>query len=134
MLQKFELKTSASVEFRDITDKMREIVKESGIESGLCVVYVPHTTAGVMINEHADPDVADDIAAQLERMVPRQNNYKHSEGNSAAHIKAVLIGTSATVIVRYGNLALGTWQGIFFGEFDGPRRRTVMVEIIAEEA
>jgi secondary thiamine-phosphate synthase enzyme len=85
-----------------------------------------------MINEHADPDVVDDIGAQLETIAPQRGNYKHSEGNSAAHIKAALIGSSVTVIIQFGDLALGTWQGIFFGEFDGPRNRNVLVKVIAD--
>jgi secondary thiamine-phosphate synthase enzyme len=103
------------------------------VKSGICVVYVPHTTAGIIINEHADPSVVEDIAAQLEIMAPQRGNYRHVEGNSAAHIKASLIGSSATVIIEGGEMALGTWQGIFFGEFDGPRNRHVLVKIIAEK-
>jgi secondary thiamine-phosphate synthase enzyme len=134
MIQKLDIKTHSQVEFQEITAKVREVVKESGIKSGICVVYVPHTTAGVMINEHADPDVVDDIAAQLEMMAPQRGKYKHSEGNAAAHIKATLIGSSVTLIIQYGELALGTWQGIFFGEFDGPRSRNVLVQITADKA
>jgi secondary thiamine-phosphate synthase enzyme len=134
LIHKLNLKTSSRTDFIEITSQVREIVKESGVESGLCLVYVPHTTAGVMINEHADPDVVDDIAARLEAMVPWRGDYKHAEGNSAAHIKAALIGASATVIIQYGELALGAWQGIFFGEFDGPRSRGVLVKIIADKA
>jgi secondary thiamine-phosphate synthase enzyme len=121
------------VEFQEITDMVREIVSDSGVASGICVVYVPHTTAGIMINEHADPDVVEDIAAQLEIMVPLRGNYKHTEGNSAAHIKASLIGSSVTVIIQHGEMALGTWQGIFFGEFDGPRNRSVLIKIVADK-
>lgn len=133
MIHKLDIKTHTQVEFLEITDRVREAVRDSGVTSGICVVYVPHTTAGVMINEHADPDVVDDIAAQLAVMVPQRGNYKHGEGNSAAHIKAALIGTSETVIIQYGDLALGTWQGIFFGEFDGPRNRNVLVKIVADK-
>jgi len=132
-MHKINIKTRSRVEFQEITDRVRDIVKESGVESGICVVYVPHTTAGVMINEHADPDVVEDIAAQLEIMAPLTGDYRHSEGNSAAHIKASLIGSSATVIIEYGEMALGTWQGIFFGEFDGPRSRSVLVKIVADK-
>ncbi len=132
MIKKISIKTHKKVEFLEITQAVSDAVKESGAESGLGVVYVPHTTAGVMINEHADPDVVEDIAAQLDRMVPERNNYRHGEGNSAAHIKAMLTGTSATVIIQYGELALGTWQGIFFAEYDGPRNRTVLVKILAD--
>ena len=131
-MHKLNIKTRSRVEFQEITDRVRDIVGESGVESGICVVYVPHTTAGVMINEHADPSVVEDIAAQLEIIAPQMGNYRHSEGNSAAHIKASLIGSSVTVIIQHGELTLGTWQGIFFGEFDGPRNRNVLVKIIAD--
>jgi secondary thiamine-phosphate synthase enzyme len=132
MIYKITLKTRSREEFQDITDRVSDAVKESGVEDGLCVVYVPHTTAAVTINEHADPDVVADIIAHLEKMVPRQAGYKHGEGNASAHIKAALIGTSATVPVQYGELALGTWQGIFFCEFDGPRSRDVTVKVIPD--
>jgi len=133
LIRKLNIKTRSRVEFQEITDRVKEIVKDSKVESGICVVYVPHTTAGVMINENADPSVVEDIAAQLEIIVPQAGNYQHSEGNSAAHIKASLIGSSTTVIIEYGEMALGTWQGIFFGEFDGPRSRSVLVKIIADQ-
>lgn len=133
MIQKFSLKTHSQVEFQEITSQVRDIVRESKVASGICIVYVPHTTAGVMINEHADPDVVADIAAQLEKVAPQRGNYRHLEGNAAAHIKASLIGSSATVIIQYGDLALGTWQGIFFGEFDGPRSRNVLVAVLADK-
>jgi secondary thiamine-phosphate synthase enzyme len=133
MFHKLDIKTRSQVEFLDITNSVREVVRESGVRSGICVVYVPHTTAGVMINEHADPDVVDDIATQLAAIAPQRGNYKHGEGNSAAHIKATLVGSSVTVIIQYGDLALGTWQGIFFGEFDGPRNSNVLVKTIADK-
>jgi secondary thiamine-phosphate synthase enzyme len=133
LIHKLNIKTRSRVEFQEITDMVREIVSDSGVASGICVVYVPHTTAGIMINEHADPDVVEDIAAQLEIMVPLRGNYKHTEGNSAAHIKASLIGSSVTVIIQHGEMALGTWQGIFFGEFDGPRNRSVLIKIVADK-
>lgn len=133
MIQKLDIKTNSRVEFQEITDRVRDIVGKSGVKSGICVVYVPHTTAGIMINEHADPSVVEDIAAQLEIMAPPRGNYRHAEGNSAAHIKASLIGSSTTVIIEGGEIVLGTWQGIFFGEFDGPRHRSVLVKIIAEK-
>ena len=133
MIHKLDIKTRSKVEFQEITDRVRDIVGKSGVISGICVVYVPHTTAGIMINEHADPSVVEDIAAQMEIMAPPRENYRHAEGNSAAHIKASLIGNSATVLIEGGEMALGTWQGIFFGEFDGPRNRHVLVKIIAEK-
>ena len=114
----------------DITDRVEELVKESGIETGLCQVYVPHTTAGVFINENADPDVMADFLSTLDRLVPWENDYRHAEGNAAAHIKSSLIGTSQTVPVRDGRLALGRWQGIYFAEFDGPRARHLQVTLL----
>ena len=126
------IKTASRVEFRNITAKVREIVAASGIENGVCYLFVPHTTAGITVNEHADPDVVADIGAQLEAMVPQHNKYRHREGNSPAHIKAVLTGDSETLLVEDGNLVLGTWQGIFFAEFDGPRNRYLYVKTVAD--
>jgi secondary thiamine-phosphate synthase enzyme len=134
LIHKLDIKTRSRVEFQEITDRVKDIVGKSVVRSGVCIVYVPHTTAGVMINEHADPSVVEDIAAQLEIMAPQRGNYRHIEGNSAAHIKASLIGNSVTLIIEGGEMALGTWQGIFFGEFDGPRNRNVLVKIIADRA
>ncbi|MGC9006473.1 MAG: secondary thiamine-phosphate synthase enzyme YjbQ, partial [Sulfurihydrogenibium sp.] len=119
MLKKINIKTSSHTEFLDITEKVRQIVREN-LDEGLCVVYVPHTTAGVFINENADPDVIYDVKTQLEKLVPWINNYRHLEGNAAAHIKSILTGNSVSVIVENRDLLLGTWQGIFFAEFDGP--------------
>ena len=115
----------------DITDRVQAVVRDSGVQSGLCHVYVPHTTAGVFINENADPDALADILATLESLVPWDNGYRHAEGNAAAHIKATLIGTSQTVPVRSGRLALGRWQGIYFADFDGPRERHFQVTVLA---
>jgi secondary thiamine-phosphate synthase enzyme len=114
----------------DITGRVQEVVAASGVISGLCQVYVQHTTAGVFINENADPDVMDDFLSTLDRLVPWKQDYRHAEGNAAAHIKATLIGTSQSVPVREGKLALGTWQGIYFAEFDGPRERQVLVTVL----
>ena len=133
MIHKINIDTHARVEFQDITGMVRDIVEASGVQSGVCHVFVPHTTAAVMINEHADPDVMEDIGAQLDLIAPQNNKYRHSEGNSPAHIKASLIGDSKAILVEYGSLALGTWQGIFFCEFDGPRRRSLMVKIVADK-
>jgi len=105
-------------------------VSESGVTTGLCHVYVPHTTAGVFINENADPDVKADVVARLEALVPWDNHYRHAEGNAAAHIKSTLIGTSQTIPVRNGRLALGRWQAIYFAEFDGPRERHFQVTVL----
>lgn len=114
----------------DITDGVRSALRKSNILNGVCHVFVPHTTAAVTINENADPDVPRDILTVLDRLIPLSNNYRHSEGNSAAHVKASLIGASETILVEEGELALGTWQSIFFCEFDGPRTRRVMVSVI----
>lgn len=130
MLKQFSVRTSNRCEMIDITGQIRSILKESGYQSGTCQVYVPHTTAGVTINENADPDVPRDILATLERLVPLHGNYRHSEGNSDAHMKASLMGSSQTVFFENGNLILGTWQSLFFCEFDGPRNRSVFVKLI----
>jgi secondary thiamine-phosphate synthase enzyme len=115
----------------EITELVQRVVRDSGVETGLCQVYVPHTTAGVFINENADPDALRDILDTLESLVPWENGYRHAEGNAAAHIKASLVGTSQTVPVRNGRLALGRWQGIYFADFDGPRERQFQVTILA---
>jgi secondary thiamine-phosphate synthase enzyme len=115
----------------DITERVQRVVRESGVETGLCQVYVPHTTAGVFINENADPDALRDILNTLEALVPWENDYRHAEGNAAAHIKASLVGTSQTVPVRHGRLMLGRWQGIYFADFDGPRERHFQVTVLA---
>lgn len=124
------LNTTKRTQFIDITNKIAEVIRRIGIKNGLCIVYVPHTTAGVTINENADPSVAEDILNILNQIVPWQANYKHLEGNSPAHIKASIIGSSVLVIIENGHLVLGTWQGIFFAEFDGPRSRKVFVKCI----
>ena len=128
----FEVKTGQRDEYVAVTDKVRRAVEKSGVTDGIAIVYVPHTTAGVTINENADPDVVHDTLKQLDQMVPwRQPFYQHGEGNSASHVKASLVGSSATVIIDGGRLVLGTWQGVFFCEFDGPRSRTCHVKIMA---
>ena len=133
MTSNINISTHARVEFQDITGRVRDIVKSSGVQSGVCYLFVPHTTAAVMINEHADPSVVVDISAQLELIAPQHNNYRHAEGNSPAHIKASLIGDSKAIIIEDGSLVLGTWQGIFFCEFDGPRNRSLMVKVVADK-
>ena len=132
VIHKIDIKTTSRVEFQDITRSVNEIVANSGVKSGVCYIFVPHTTVGVMVNEHADPDVVGDIAAQLDVMVPQHDRYHHREGNSPAHIKATLIGDSETLFIEEGRLVLGTWQGIFFSEFDGPRSRHIYIKIIAD--
>jgi secondary thiamine-phosphate synthase enzyme len=127
-----EVKTSARIQLLDITPFVAAEVEKSGVKSGVCHVYMPHTTAGLTINENADPDVARDILATLNRLVPATGDYRHIEGNSDAHIKASLMGFSAMVPVVEGHLALGTWQAVYFCEFDGPRHRHVLIGIIGE--
>jgi secondary thiamine-phosphate synthase enzyme len=129
MMQKLDIKTNSQAELRDVTSQVRQAVRASGVNDGVCHVYVPHTTAAVTINEHADPDVVRDIIAGLERAVPEGAAYRHAEGNSPAHLKAALVGESVTVLVENGDLVLGTWQGIFFCEFDGPRNRKLYVKV-----
>lgn len=123
----FEISTRVKEEFIDMTSKVRKIIEGSGIRTGICTVFVPHTTAGVTINENADPSVQSDILNTLRTMVPETLPYTHMEGNSPAHVKASLMGSSAQIIIDEGELVLGTWQGIFFCEFDGPRRRKVYI-------
>ena len=133
MIQTFQVRTSKKTEFIDITPSIQEAVKNTGVEGGICFIFIPHTTAAVTINENADPSVSQDILMELNKLVPLQDRYQHLEGNSAAHIKASLIGCSQTVLVESGKLALGTWQGIFFCEFDGPRSRKVHVKMMKAE-
>lgn len=128
MFNAIEIETHKRVEFVDITSRIRRALKESGIPGGICYIFVPHTTAGITINENADPDVAADIISTLESLIPHSRNYRHTEGNADAHIKASILGSSVTVFVENNDLKLGTWQGIYFCEFDGPRRRKVWVK------
>jgi secondary thiamine-phosphate synthase enzyme len=125
-----EIRTRSREEFVDLTAEVGRAVAASGVKSGLCVVAVPHTTAGVTVNENADPDVRADMAMTLRRIVPDALPYAHGEGNSPAHAKSSLIGSSVTLIVEGGKLQLGTWQGIFFCEFDGPRNRQAWVQVL----
>ncbi len=129
MTRHISVSSRSRTEFIDVTAKVQEVVEESGITDGTCTVYVPHTTAAVTINENADPSVRRDILSTLNELVPFDADYSHVEGNSAAHIKASIIGSSETIIVTDGRLALGTWQGIYFCEFDGPRHRTLLVQV-----
>ncbi len=133
-MKSFHVVTRRRTELVAITSEAARIVRESGVRSGVCVVFVPHTTAGITINENADPDVVRDMDAALEQVVPWRANYAHAEGNAAAHVKASLMGSSVTVPVEEGRLVLGTWQGIYFCEFDGPRERQVYVQILPGEA
>lgn len=127
-MKEISVQTQSRFEMIDITDAVRKAAREEKIDTGVCLVYTPHTTAAITINENADPDVPRDILAALDRAVPLSANYRHSEGNSAAHVKSSLVGTSETVIIENGSLILGTWQSIFFCEFDGPRKRKVFLK------
>ena len=130
-METFEVRTRERNQFVEITDRVRQAVQRRGVGRGLCVVYCPHTTAAVTINENADPDVVHDMLSWLGRAVPqRQADFRHGEGNSDAHIKASLVGSSATVLVEDGDLVLGRWQGVYFCEFDGPRTRSVHVQVM----
>lgn len=130
MLEKLEVRTESRTAMKDITAAVDGIVSKSGITSGLCCIFVPHTTAAVTVNENADPDVRIDIVRELDRIIPFDDGYLHGEGNSAAHIKASLVGPSVVLMVDGGRLLLGTWQGVFLCEFDGPRLRSVYVKIV----
>ncbi len=120
------------MEFQDITAEIGKIVEGSRTASGVCYLYVPHTTAAVIVNEHADPSVVRDIIDHLETMVPERGPYRHAEGNSPAHIKASLLGITEVLLIENGKLALGTWQGVFFCEFDGPRSRSLYIKIVPD--
>jgi secondary thiamine-phosphate synthase enzyme len=128
------IETRKKSETIDITDRVAEKVKEAGIRDGICVVTVAHTTAGVFVNENADPDVQRDLLTTLERLVPDQGEYRHAEGNGPAHIKSVLVGGDIIVAIRDGGLDLGRWQGIYLAEFDGPRTRSATVTVIGDRA
>lgn len=128
-MKTLNVKSRAKTEFIDITDEVREIITESGVKHGICHLYVPHTTAGLTINEGADPAVKRDIITHLGRIIPFEGDYQHMEGNSAAHIKSSLTGVSHFVLIEEGRPLLGTWQSIYFCEFDGPRHRRVVLSI-----
>ncbi|MFH1645218.1 MAG: secondary thiamine-phosphate synthase enzyme YjbQ [Candidatus Omnitrophota bacterium] len=130
MSTEFSVQTNKTSELVDVTSQVRKIVSESGIDDGICVVYIPHTTACVCINENADPCVKSDISRTLEKLIPRDSAYTHCEGNSDAHIKSSIIGSSRVVFIESNKLCLGRWQGIYLCEFDGPRMRRVKVKII----
>ncbi len=126
----FGVRTGQHCAMIDITREIRNLVKDSGVKNGICIVFIPHTTAGITINENADPDVIRDFMMEMSKVVPLSDGYHHSEGNSAAHIKASMMGFSQTLIIEDGRPVLGTWQGVFFMEFDGPRIRKIHVKIM----
>ena len=128
-MEVMKVKTDRRTQLVDVTGLVERAVEKEGVSSGVCYVYVPHTTAGVMINEHFDPDVATDLEGVFDRLVPKAGPYRHGEGNSDSHAKAALVGTSQAIFVEDGKLALGRWQGIFFCEFDGPRERKIWVKV-----
>ena len=125
----FNVKTNHRNELINIATEVEVIVAKSGIDNGIVVVFCPHTTAGITINENADPDVVYDVLTTLDRLIPQDPNYRHAEGNSDSHVKSSLVGVSETILVRQGKLKLGTWQGLYFCEFDGPRNRQVCLQI-----
>lgn len=130
MIESIEVKTNQYIEFVDITTAVRDFIRRSGIDEGICVVYTPHTTAGVTINENADPDVTADITNFLKKSYPKESYFSHMEGNTPSHIMSSLFGASETLIIQNGSLLLGRWQGIYFCEFDGPRTRKVILKAL----
>ena len=132
-METINVKTTQQSEFLDITPQVEDIVKRGNVISGICYVFVPHTTAGITINENADPNVIRDIIMELNKIVPLDDHYTHGEGNSAAHIKSSMMGCSQEILIEKGSLALGTWQSLFFCEFDGPRSRMVWVRVMGEK-
>ncbi len=130
MIHRLEIATSSRAQMVDVTREVQRAVSESGVQEGFCHIYVPHTTAGIAINENADPSVAQDILAVLEKMAPRGGSYRHLEGNADSHVKASIVGSSETVLIEGGRVVLGTWQGLFLCEFDGPRRRRLLVKVV----
>ncbi|HOT92906.1 MAG TPA: secondary thiamine-phosphate synthase enzyme YjbQ [Anaerolineae bacterium] len=132
MFKKIEIATRTRVDFIDITAEIERVVQEAMVEEGICFLYCPHTTAGLVLNENWDPDVEGDIAMLLARIVPDGLPYRHSEGNSTAHIKSVLLGSDHFIFVQEHHLQMGHWQGIFLAEFDGPRRRSVWIKIVRD--
>jgi secondary thiamine-phosphate synthase enzyme len=134
MYKKIEISTRAKVDFIDITSEVKRMVQEAAVDEGICFIYCPHTTAGIVLNENWDPSVEGDITMLLERIVPENLPYRHSEGNSTAHIKSVLLGNDHFMFVQERQLQMGQWQGVFLAEFDGPRRRTVWIRIVSDAA
>jgi secondary thiamine-phosphate synthase enzyme len=132
-MKEINIRTNSRTEMIDITNLVQVAINEKKVKSGICAVFAPHTTAAVTINENADPDVPRDIISALEKAVPQSANYRHTEGNSPAHVKSSLLGASELVLIEDGRMVLGTWQSIFFCEFDGPRQRKVLVSVLANK-
>ncbi|HTR44904.1 MAG TPA: secondary thiamine-phosphate synthase enzyme YjbQ [Thermodesulfovibrionales bacterium] len=130
MIKYINVKSRLRNEFIDITDKIQEVIKDEGVSGGVCFVYVPHTTAGITINEGADTSVQRDIQNALSRLIPEDGDYAHREGNADAHVKSTLVGVSKSIFIEEGKLLLGTWQAIYFCEFDGPRHRRVAIKLL----
>ena len=130
MIEEFLISTSKKQEIVDITKEVNHIIKKSNIKEGICIVYCPHTTAGITINENADPDVKKDILKKFSSLIPEKENYSHSEGNSDAHIKSSILSNEKIIIINNNQLVLGTWQGIYFFEGDGPRQRKILIKIM----
>ena len=133
-IQTFKVKTARRTQLLDVTAQVRQAVEKSKVLAGICYVYVPHTTAAIMINECADPDVASDLEGAFDRLIPFEGPYRHAEGNSDSHMKSVLVGASQTIFIEGGELQLGRWQGVFFCEFDGPRDRRLLVKVVADQS
>ena len=132
MFKKIEIQTRNKVDLIDITDRIQDAIREKQVSEGVCFVYCPHTTAGIVLNENWDADVEKDLAMVLNKIVPDDLSYRHGEGNSPAHIKSVLVGSDHFIFVQNGQLQMGQWQGVFLAEFDGPRHRTVWVKVQSE--
>ncbi len=128
MTEILEIKTRKRVEFIDITDRLNALIRSFGVKDGICFIHIPHTTAAVTINENADPDVPNDIISKINKLIPQNDNYDHMEGNSDAHIKSSLFGQTLNLIIEDSRLLLGTWQGVYFCEFDGPRTRKIYIK------
>ncbi|MEJ2200499.1 MAG: secondary thiamine-phosphate synthase enzyme YjbQ [Desulfuromonadaceae bacterium] len=125
-----DISSRRQVEMIDVTSQVRHAIRETGIQSGLATIFTPHTTAAITINENADPDVVSDLVMEINKIVPLHDNYRHLEGNSAAHLKSSLVGASETVIIQNGEMLLGCWQGLYFCEFDGPRSRKLHIQVL----
>ncbi len=132
MFSKITIQTRSKVDLIDITAQVQQAIADKGITEGVCFLFCPHTTAGIVLNENWDPTVEQDVAMVLKHMVPEKLSYRHSEGNSTAHIKSVLVGNDHFIFIEEGKLQMGTWQGIFFAEFDGPRQRTLWVKTLSD--